>query len=518
VRIPSTTDPDDTAPTATRARTIAGVAAPRPLMAAIDAAARRLGLLPAPDHAAPVDAEDAEDADDADDRIRSWRDPHGGVAHVAIDLGPVAPRSLLPADPVSRAFHATVVADDPEVADQLRDAIGRHDRCLSEEEQALVTAAMPILGWAARTHPIPAGRWRIVFRDHLVENALGFVRALLAAGVPPEDVMVLDKGDRTLNRVRIAGTLRAHGVDVRRLDNAAVDRTASPAEAERAVESARAVDRFVAGAHASGQRVVMVDDGGLLGLADADGRPVLRERPDAAVELTVSGLKRLSRSPLARDLPVADMARSAVKQRIAYAEIADSCIRRLREALRGEKLIGTRVVSVGFGSLGARIAAGLRALGCRVVVVDTDHLQLIQAAEDGFETTPSIREAIALGPTLLVSSTGEPIADAATLRSLPSTSYVTAFATADLSALGDRSEGPPVVLGDGRSFNLHRFEGIPNGGYDVYRAATWIVIGRLAERVEDDPRAAVSLADVDGWVRASGIYERYYEHHFRRGA
>nr|WP_228512062.1 NAD(P)-dependent oxidoreductase [Clavibacter sp. VKM Ac-2872] len=212
------------------------------------------------------------------------------------------------------------------------------------------------------------------------------------------------------------------------------------------------------------------------------------------------------------------MARSEVKQRIGYDEIADSCLRRLREALRGEKLIGKRVVSVGFGTLGARIARGLRAIGCRVVVVDTDHLQLIAAAEDGFETTPSIHEAVALRPTLLVSSTGEPIADAATLASLPSTSYVTAFATADLSALRDREgDGGPIVLGDGRSFNLHRFEGIPNGGYDLYRAATFIVLGRLAERVEGDAAARVELADVDAWVRESGLFARYYEHHFREG-
>ncbi|MFT7764559.1 hypothetical protein [Clavibacter tessellarius] len=508
----STTSPAGTVPATARDRSIAGVADPRPLMAALDATARQLGLLPDPDRPA------APDDGDADLRERSWTDPTGGRAHVGIHLGGVAPRSLLPANPRSRAFHAIVRADAPEVAELLRDAVERHDRRLSEEEQATLSAAMPILDWAARTHPIAPGGWRIVFRDHLVENSLGFVRALLAAGIAPEEVMVLDKGDRTLNRARIAATLRAHGVDVRKLDNAAVDRTASGAEAARAEESARAVDRFVADAHGCGQRVAMIDDGGLLGLTGADGRSVLQQRPDAAVELTVSGLKRLARSPLARDLPVANMARSEVKQRIGYNEIADSCIRRLREALRGEKLIGMRVVSVGFGSLGARIARGLRALGCRVVVVDTDHLQLIAAAEDGFETTPSIGEAVAMAPTLLVSSTGEPIADAATLRALPRTSYVTAFATADLSALADGPDDGPVVLGDGRSFNLHRFEGIPNGGYDMYRAATWIVLGRLMERVEARPGAPVPLADVDGWVRTSGVYERYYEHHFRRGA
>ena len=488
-------------------RTISGTADPLLLLSALDAAARELGLVQLP--GGPPGP---------DDIVRVWRDATGGEVRVVIAFGQLAPRSLLPATPRSRSFHATLHADAPEVADALHDAIRIHDRCLSEEEQTAVVAAMPMLGWAVDAHPFPAGGWRVVFRDHLVENSLGLVRALLASGLRPEDAIVLDKGDQTLNRVRIAATLRALGVDVRRLDNSAVDGTAPAGEAARAVESALAVDRFIADAHGSGQRVVMVDDGGLLGLTDHRGDPVLRERPDAAVELTVSGLKRLARSPLARDLPVANMARSEVKQRIGYDEIADSCLRRLREALRGEKLIGKRVVSVGFGTLGARMARGLRSLGCRVVVVDTDHLQLIAAAEDGFETTPSIHEAVAMQPTLLISSTGEPIADAATLTSLPSTSYVTAFATADLSALRDHHDvGGPTVLGDGRSFNLHRCEGIPNGGYDLYRAATYIVLGRLAERVDAEPDARVQLADVDAWVRGSGLYARYYEHHFREG-
>ncbi|AJW80391.1 hypothetical protein [Clavibacter michiganensis] len=507
----SITASSSTANSSALERTISGTAAPHLLLSALDAAARDNGLIRhRPDGPAGADGPELYE--------RTWHDGRGGAVHVTAAFGPSAPRTLLPANPSSRPFHATVRTDVPEVADLLHDAIRSHDRCLSEEEQTVISDAMPMLAWASCAHAFPAGGWRVVFRDHLVENSLGLVRALLASGLRPEDVLVLDKGDQTLNRVRIAATLRALGVDVRRLDNSAVDGTAPPAEAARAVASARAVDRFIVDAHGSGQRVVMVDDGGLLGLTDHRGDPVLRERPDAAVELTVSGLKRLARSPLARDLPVANMARSEVKQRIGYDEIADSCLRRLREALRGEKLIGKRVVSVGFGTLGARMARGLRSLGCRVVVVDTDHLQLIAAAEEGFETTPSIDEAVALRPTLLISSTGEPIADAATLASLPATSYVTAFATADLSALRDREgAGGPTVLGDGRSFNLHRFEGIPNGGYDLYRAATFIVLGRLAERVEGEADARVELADVDAWVRESGLFARYYEHHFREG-
>ncbi|MFD0392051.1 NAD-binding protein [Streptomyces nogalater] len=52
------------------------------------------------------------------------------------------------------------------------------------------------------------------------------------------------------------------------------------------------------------------------------------------------------------------------------------------------------MLALGFGTLGARIARALRATGCRVTVVDTDTLALVRAAEEGFDTSRSAREAL----------------------------------------------------------------------------------------------------------------------------
>ncbi|WP_241972923.1 hypothetical protein [Rathayibacter tanaceti] len=433
-------------------------------------------------------------------------------------FGSPTPRALQPATPTARVFTALIRSSDFDLGAGMAAMLEQLDGCFASEEQRQVLSAMPVLSWAAAAFAMPTDRLRVIFRDHLVENSLGFISALLGAGVPAADIVVLDKGDATLNRERVAMTLQSLGVEVRRLDNAAVNHTTSAAEAARAEETARFVDRFTREGHDRRQKVIIIDDGGLLALTDAAGDPVLRERPDAAIELTVSGLKRLASSRLSDGLPVANMARSDVKQRIGYNEIADSCMRRLREALRGEKLIGMRVVSVGYGTLGARLASSLRSLGCRVVVVDTDHLQLISAAENGFETTPDLDEAIRTRPKLLVSSTGERIAERSTLEQLPADCYLTAFATADLSAVtGVEGFGPATVLGDGRSFNLYQFEGIPNGGYDLYRAATFIVLSRLAALVDGaEAGAAPSLAlqTVNDWIRDSGVYTRYYDLYF----
>ncbi|MBT1631562.1 NAD-binding protein [Curtobacterium flaccumfaciens pv. oortii] len=445
----------------------------------------------------------------------AWTDPHGHMLEVQTVFGTRMPRTLHPSESDVRTFSAFIRSNNAVLAWQTFAFLEHFDQRFSERERHDVLKSMPLLRWAAKSYPGPSRTWRVIFRDHLVENTLGFISALLQNGTAAEDVLVLDKGDNTLNRGRIAVTLRELGITVRRLDNAAVNHTADPIESETARKTADFVDSFIADAHGNGQKVVVVDDGGILAMTDDQGDAVLRERPDAAIELTVSGLKRLARSRLTPGMPIANMARSEVKQRIGYNEIADSCMRRLREALRGEKLIGMRVVAVGYGTLGSRLARSLRALGCRVVVVDTDHLQLIAAAEEGFETTPDVAAAISTHPKLLISSTGEPIASASELAELPANAYVTAFATADLASITENENfGPATLLGDGRSFNLYRFEGIPNSGYDLYRAATFIVLRQLTERIDAGLLESIDLEEVNDWIRSSGVYTRYYDEHY----
>lgn len=111
-------------------------------------------------------------------------------------------------------------------------------------------------------------------------------------------------------------------------------------------------------------------------------------RADAAIELTVSGLKRIKAAG-AVEIPVVNLARSAVKTHLGYNEIADSCLRRLREVVSGEKFIGRRVA-----------------------VVDPDILALIQAAEQGFETYRTMAQALsATRPLLIVGTAGEQVID-----------------------------------------------------------------------------------------------------------
>lgn len=405
-------------------------------------------------------------------------------------------------------------------------------------ELAQISASMPLLSRFTPAVGAFAG-WAVIFRDHYVENTLGFLLALQRAGVPAEWIYALAKGDRTHNRDRIHATLIDSGCRSGVLDNTIIN--APDGHAAELVQAMALVDAFIDDAHAAGRRVLVIDDGGLL--AQGYGRADAPRRVDAALELTVSGLKRIDAAgPLA--IPVLNMARSQLKTRLGYPEIADSCLRRLRALLPAVKVTGRPVLVLGYGTLGSRLARALQQQGCQVHVVDSDPLALIAAAENGHLTYRTAAAALcATRPFLVVGTTGDDALTVDDLPLLPDGVYLAPFATRDFSLLADhQSDGQSgdrperghgqrwpatdipgvgrryqlpggrqvMLLGDGRSLNLFDADAIPNEGYDAYRTGTLLAAHALCQRADSLP-PGVHTDLVDDLIHGSGLYSAYYD-------
>ncbi|MER7983699.1 hypothetical protein [Streptomyces sp. NPDC095817] len=396
----------------------------------------------------------------------------------------------------------------------------------SEAELDQIVESMPLLYRYAKSDAA-WNSWALVFRDHYVENSVGFLLACERAGLAPEWIYALSKGDRTSHRDRVHATFIERGYRSAVLDNSVIDGAAGESEQREALLVGADVNEFIKSAHDAGRRVLVVDDGGLI----AQGRATEStgwERIDGAIELTVSGLQRISRTDV--EVPIFNMARSRLKTHIAYAEIADSCLRRVRSLLHGQKLLGRRIVCLGFGTLGARVARGLRASGGRVLVVDTDSLALISAAEEGFETARTLGAALEReAPFLITGSTGAQALTAEDLPLLPQNVFLAGFATKDFALFSRNSENlssrkisdigteyllsggrKAILLGDGRSLNLYEAEGIPNQGYDAYRAGTYLAAVSMCRSVEDlQPGVHVQAADQA--IEDAGLFDAYYD-------
>jgi len=455
-------------------------------------------------------------------------------------IADAAPDTLGPIDPPACRTQVLLAAAGPlseraeAVFDRLVEALTLRGRCYTAAEIDSIVAGMPLVARYATEEPALRD-WALIFRDHYVENSVGFLLGMERAGIDREWIFALNKGDRTLHRDRVHAWFLRRGYQSDTLDNSVINGSADTAARAYAMAVNERVDEFVRRAHTAGRKVLVVDDGGLLAQGyGADG--VLDERIDGALELTVSGLKRIAGAPGQLTIPVLNMARSRLKSMLGYNEIADSCVRRLRAVLPGEKFIGRHVLLLGYGTLGARVAHALRALGCRVAVVDTDILALITAAEHGYETYTSAGEALnAHTPFLIIGNTGELALTHDDLPLLPDGVYLAGFATKDFSLLSEGFEGlrstaiPHVgvrytlptgttatLLGDGRSLNLFEYEGIANRGYDAYRAGTLIAAKTLCREV-GRLGPGIHLEPVDQAIDEAGLFSAYYEEYLASG-
>ncbi|MCC9309170.1 S-adenosyl-L-homocysteine hydrolase, partial [Kitasatospora sp. RB6PN24] len=411
-------------------------------------------------------------------------------------LAPQPPRTLgfqLPSPAALDILIDPGPAEGADLAHELHQRLAEVTLPYTATELDGIRASMPLVDRYSAPNPA-FQQWALLFRDHYLEHSVGFLLGMERAGIPPQWIFALDKGDRTFNRDRVHATFLARGYRSDVLDNSAVNNpNAHSAELEHVTA---AIDTFIDQAHAAGRRILVVDDGGLLARGyGAAGAP---RQVDAALELTVSGIKRITAAgPLA--IPVLNLARSQVKSHLGYREIADSCLRRLRAIVPDRKFIGRPVLLLGHGTLGSRLAPALRTLGCRVAVVDTDPLALIGAAEAGYTTHRTARQALtAEAPFLVIGTTGEIALAEHEVALLPDEVLLAPFATRDFSVLTegaraqDATEIPGIglrlplpggraatLLGNGRSMNLFEADSIPNQGYDAYRAGTLIAATAL---------------------------------------
>lgn len=157
-------------------------------------------------------------------------------------------------------------------------------------------------------------------------------------------------------------------------------------------------------------------------------------------------------------------------------------------------------------------------------------MALIRAAEEGFETARSLRAALEReAPFLITGSTGAQAVTPEDLTALPNGVFLAGFATKDFSLFSLNSENLPVrqiadigteyvlpdggsvvLLGDGRSLNLYEAEGIPNQGYDAYRAGTYLVATAMCRSAKDLP-PGVHLEVADQVIEDAGLFDAYYD-------
>lgn len=379
------------------------------------------------------------------------------------------------------------------------------------ETEAFADQVPLLAGLPERVPDKPLGGCGVVLVGHLLSDLVVQAQTLIALGARPEAMTVLKKDYPYKLRQRVEAHLNTLGIAVLPV---------SDAEIALRLHAAR-VD----------EPSVVIDDGGhvvptLMRLA-----PDLLPSFQGLVEQSLPGIEELEAVGKAVPLPVFSVAQSAVKRGIEAHWIAESVVRSIRDLVPGEGFDGASALVIGYGVLGERLAAVMRAQRMRVAVYDTEWQKLVAAHDAGYLTAPDL-PALLDGhhPALIVSATGRTGLGGEDLDFLPGDCFVAGVSSRgseiDLAGLSERAErveevervgiryalpkGPVTVLAGGLPVNIARGDRGPARQSDLTMAALVWGACTLA-RPGNGFAAGHDVARTDASIAESGLVERYYE-------
>ncbi|MET9606005.1 hypothetical protein ABZZ17_13170 [Streptomyces sp. NPDC006512] len=399
-----------------------------------------------------------------------------------------------------------------------------HRQPLSVQESERVAGELPLMSAAVDRlrEGKPLAGFAVLVTGHFLTDLVHLVACLAELGAPLDAMTVLRKDYAYQWRHRVHGHLDALGVHV-------TDAT-----------DARAVAEHTARARSKGLRCLALDDGGYVvpALLDQGRHEVV---PGSAVgdwagvvEQTMSGIYKLQGREEELPFPVFSVAQSRLKGRIESYWIAEKAVTTALELLPALKIEGQPALVIGYGNVGAHIAALLTQRRMRVAVYDADILHLIEAHESGYTTARALGPLLTRHEPLLVFGvTGRTSMSTREYAALRRSVYLASVSSRDIefdlpaleAAATQEPAARPVthpayrthalpggvdvtVLAGGRPVNFHETDSISNLHSDLVYAG--MLTGACALATRPAP-PGLDPAWADAVLDASGLLHDYYE-------
>jgi S-adenosylhomocysteine hydrolase len=248
-----------------------------------------------------------------------------------------------------------------------------------------------VLKWYDARRRLPFQGMKVLATQHVLGSTLSLFRAVEICGVAAADIHLVAKAyssNAFALEAAMARGYRIFGGTPMTTDSSPYEEELARAvrEAVHHLSASRMTRRAGDNAHKS---VLIVDDGGLSFDTLLAGHPELAGL-SCGVEQTTRGIRSLSVRDL--DIPIANVGRCQAKLEVEAGLIAESMVDNL--ALEIEKLsrmavpIGGRVLLVGYGAVGERVAEALRLRHYEVAVSEDSPSRLARAAAAGLPILP----------------------------------------------------------------------------------------------------------------------------------
>ncbi|MDD3284396.1 MAG: hypothetical protein PHZ07_02265, partial [Patescibacteria group bacterium] len=127
----------------------------------------------------------------------------------------------------------------------------------SKLELSTIINSLPLLNKYAKKLSGSLSNYALVWRDHFVEDSVALLHAFEVAGIKPENIYTLDKGDKTLKRLRIEASFKDMGYYCSLFDNLYLDPILEKKEIKRIKKS---ILDFVSLMKKKGKKIILIDD------------------------------------------------------------------------------------------------------------------------------------------------------------------------------------------------------------------------------------------------------------------
>ena len=326
--------------------------------------------------------------------------------------------------------------------------------------------------------PSSISKISLVFRDHMLLEKLNIIMSLLHCGLPISECIVIPKPDTPQNKHRIISTLSLLGIDV------FVNKDCFEQAGRWASERNRPI--------------IVLDDGGDFIHHCMKNLP--QEKVWHGIETTTKGARLLKKSQSSK---YTDISSTPIKKNKSL-EIAVSCVTAFRNLNRHRKLIGEKILLVGYGSLGHHIARIMKSMGIIIVVIETDKERTESANNDGFVCFSSIEEAAREFKSFnyLIGCSGTQCVNYSHLCYFEKETVLGSVSSQDLCLLRVYLEenakhkttfntetcysmdGKNItILADGHAINIHNSEGVPELEFDDVTTEIFQTICDTAEQL-----------------------------------
>jgi S-adenosylhomocysteine hydrolase len=278
----------------------------------------------------------------------------------------------------------------------------------------------PILGYLSDNAAQPFVGVKAVIILHFLRDLLAFMESLRRMGMSPDAVHVLYKEYPYPQRDAIAVALRELGFNVEPL--------------AKLGEVLASIERHLSNT----DRFLLIEDGGYALPEVLAHHAALSRALVGSVEQTRRGVwnmqEYLKRAGTTLAVPVVSVAQSTIKNEIEPRHVAEAVVANIGHCLPDIALAGLPAAVLGFGSVGQRVAECLKSRGALVRVYDARMERGVVAANEGFETSRTSREAVAAA-RLIVGASGQGALQREDVVCLPHSAYL-------VSASSDRREFP----------------------------------------------------------------------------